>query len=90
MLDAGAIHLSQSLWCNTVVLVRKKDGTLHFFVDFRHLNMWMRKDSYPLPCIQEALESMVGSPFLVNGFKVRLLANKDGSQVTAIHNVYGG
>ena len=61
MLDAGAVHLSQSLWCNMVVLVRKKDGTLHFCVDFRCLNTWMKKDSYPLPCIQEALESMVGS-----------------------------
>ena len=61
MLDAGAIRLSQSPWCNVVVLVRKKDGTLHFCIDFRHLNAWMKKDSYPLPHIQEALESMVGS-----------------------------
>ena len=60
MLDAGAIHPGQSLWCNVVVLVRKKDGTLHFCVNFRHLNAWMRKDLYPLPHIQEALESMVG------------------------------
>ena len=60
MLDAGAICPSQSLWCNAVVLVRKKDGTLHFCVDFRCLNAQTRKDSYPLPCIQEALESMVG------------------------------
>ena len=60
MLDAGAIHLSQSPWCNMVVLVRKKDGTLHFCVYFRCLNAWM-KDSYPLPRIQEVLESMVGS-----------------------------
>ena len=43
-----------------VVLIWKKDGTLHFCVDFRHLNMHMKKDSYPLPQIQEALESMVG------------------------------
>ena len=35
MLDAGAIHPSQSPWCNTMVLVRKKDGTLLFCVDFR-------------------------------------------------------
>ena len=60
MLDAGAIHLSQSPWCNTVVLVSKKDGTLRFCVNFTHLNIQMRKDSYPLPHIQEALKSMVG------------------------------
>ena len=60
MLEAGAIHPSQSPWCNTVVLVWKKDGTLWFCVDFRCLNVHMKKDSYPLPWIQEALESMVG------------------------------
>ena len=59
MLEAGVIRLSQSPWCNVVVLVSKKDGALHFCVDFRHLNAWMKKDSYPLPHIQEALESMV-------------------------------
>ena len=26
MVDGGAIHLSQSPWCNVVVLVHKKDG----------------------------------------------------------------
>ena len=61
MLDAGAIHLSQSPWCNAVVLVRKKDGTLCFCVDFRCLNTWMKKDLYPLPHIQEVLESMAES-----------------------------
>ena len=61
MLDAGVIHLKQSPWCNVVVLVRKKDGTLHFCVNLRCLNTWTKKDSYPLPCIQEALESMAGS-----------------------------
>ena len=61
MLDAGAIRPSQSPWCNVVVLVRKNDGTLRFCVDFRHLNTQTKKDSYPLPCIQEALESMAGS-----------------------------
>ena len=60
MLEAGAIHPSQSPWCNAVVLVRKKDGTLHFCVDFRHLNAWTKKDSYPLPHIKEALESTAG------------------------------
>ena len=53
-----------------VVLVRKKDGTLCFCVDFRHLNTWMRKDLYPLSHIQQALESMAGSAhFLSMDFK---------------------
>ena len=60
ILEAGAIHLSQSPWCNAVILVWKKDGTLHFCMDFRCLNVQMKKDSYPLPQIQEALETMAG------------------------------
>ena len=70
MLEAGAIHLSQSPWCNMVILVWKKDSTLRFCVDFRCLNAHMKKDLYPLPWIQEALESMVGSEhFLSMDFK---------------------
>ena len=61
MLEAGAIHLRQSPWCNVVVMVWKKDGTLHFCVDFMCLNACTKKDTYPLPQIQEALESMAGS-----------------------------
>ena len=60
MLEAGVIHPSQSPWCNMVVLVQKKDSTLHFCVDFRCLNMHTKKDLYPLSQIQEALESMAG------------------------------
>ena len=61
MLDAGAICPSQSPWCNAVVLVRKKDGMLRFCVDFHRFNTHTKKDSYPLPQIQEALESMAGA-----------------------------
>ena len=61
MLESGAIRSSQSAWCNTVVLVRKKDRDLWFCIDFCHLNACMKKDSYPLPQIQEALESLVGA-----------------------------
>ena len=70
MLEAEVIHLSQSPLCNMVILVQKKDGALHFCVDFRHLNVHMKNDSYPPPQIQEALESMVGSAhFLLMDFK---------------------
>ena len=61
MLESGAIRPSQSAWCNAVVLVQKKDGSLWFCIDFCHLNAHMKKDSYLLPKIQEALESLVGA-----------------------------
>ena len=61
MLESGAIRPSQSAWCNAVMLVRKKDGGLHFCINFQHLNTCTKKDSYPLPRIQEALESLVGA-----------------------------
>ena len=61
MLESSAIRPSQSTWCNAVVLVRKKDGSLHFCIDFCCLNACMKKDSYPLPRIQEVLESLVGT-----------------------------
>ena len=61
MLDAGVIQPSNSPWCNAVVLVRKKDGSLHFCIDFRRLNALTVKDSHPLPRICETLESLACS-----------------------------
>ena len=61
MLDGGAIRPSQSPWCNAVVLVRKKDGTLRFCINFRRLNARTKKDAYPLPRMQETMECMVGA-----------------------------
>ena len=61
MLESGAIRPSQIAWCSTVALVQKKDGSLWFCIDFCHLNAHTKKDSYPLPRIQEALESLVGA-----------------------------
>ena len=61
MLDAGVIRPSNSPWCNAVVLVRKKDGSLCFCIDFRKLNSLTVKDSHPLPHICETLESLIGA-----------------------------
>ena len=59
MLEMGAIHPSQSPWCIVVVLVCKNDRGLHFCIDFCRLNARTKKDSYPLPQIQEPIESLV-------------------------------
>ena len=63
ILESGAIRPSQRAWCNAVVLLQKKDGGLWFCIDFCCLNAHMKKDSYPLPRIQEALESLVGAGY---------------------------
>ena len=87
MLDGGAIRLSQSPWCNQVVLVRKKDGGLQFCIDFRRLNSRTKKDAYPLSRMQETMESVVGARFfstmdLKSGFwQVKMV--KDSQQYTA-------
>ena len=61
MLDAGVVRPSNSPWCNAVVLVRKKDGSLRFCIDLRRLTALTVKDSHPLPCICETLESLAGA-----------------------------
>ena len=43
------------------MLVRKKNGSLHFCIDFRRLNSLTVKDSHPLPHICETLESLAGA-----------------------------
>ena len=87
MLDGGAIRLSQSPWCNVVVLVRKKDGGLRFCIDFCRLNSQTKKDAYPFPRMQDTMESMVGTWFfstmdLKLGFWQVKMA-KDSQQYTA-------
>lgn len=44
-----------------MVLVRKKNGRIRFCVDYRKLNEVTKKDSYPLPRINDTLEALAGS-----------------------------
>ena len=87
MLEAGAIHPSQSPWCNTIMLVRKKDGGLHFCIEFCKLNARTQKDSYPLPHIQEAIENLVGARYFscldVNGGFWQITMDEAWKQHTA-------
>jgi len=61
MRESGVIEPSESPWCSPVVLVTKKDGNTRFCVDYRKLNDLTIKDSYPLPRIDDTLDTLSGS-----------------------------
>ena len=63
MLDAGAIQESESPYSSNVVLVRKKDGSLRFCIDFRKLNNRTVRDSYNLPRIDDTIDTLVGAKY---------------------------
>lgn len=66
MLSLGIIQPSISGWCNPVVLVPKKDGTIRFGIDFRYLNTISKFDSYPTPRIDDFIEHLGKAKYLTN------------------------
>ena len=61
MLERDVIQPSTSPWASPIVLVQKKDGSIRFCVDYRKLNTITRKDAYPLPRIDDTLDTLAGS-----------------------------
>jgi len=57
-LEGDVIEPTSSEWGFPVGIVRRKDGTLRFCVDFRLLNVVPKKDSYPLPRMDECIDSL--------------------------------
>ena len=61
MLHKNLITPTKSPWAAPIVLVKKKDGTSRFCVDYRQINAVTRKDAYPLPRVDDILETLAGS-----------------------------
>ena len=61
MLDRSVIQPSSSPWASPVVLVPKKDGSFRFCIDYRRVNAVTRKDAYPLPRVDDTLDTLAGS-----------------------------
>lgn len=63
LLQQGIIEPTKSQWASPVVLAPKADGSLRFCIDYRRLNTITKKDSYPLPRMDDCLDSLGTAKF---------------------------
>ena len=54
----GIVRPSKCSWASPIMLVPEKDGSLRFCIDFRKLNSITKKDVYPLPRIEDILDTL--------------------------------
>ena len=64
MLSTGIIRPSHSSYSSPIVLVRKKDNTSRFCIDFRELNAITVKDRFPLPIIPDLIHNLQGCKYI--------------------------
>lgn len=93
LLETQVIRESCSPYASPIVLVKKKDGGLRMCVDYRGLNSKTRKDAFPLPRIEETLDSLAGACWfstmdLASGYNRVPVAEGDKSK-TAFCTFFG-
>ena len=93
MLKAGVIQPSISEWASAPVLVRKRDGTVRWCVDYRALNSVTVKDVFPLPLVDDCLDTLAGNQWFskldANSAYWQIKINEADRKKTAFITIYG-
>ena len=87
MQDSGIVIPSNSPWSSPVIVVRKKDGTHRFCVDYRRLNATTKGDQFPIPRTDDLLDQIRKSKYfstldLASGYW-QILVHLDSQAKTA-------
>jgi hypothetical protein len=92
-LDKGFIDTSQAPFASPVLFVKKPNGSLRFYIDFRKLNRLTRKDRYPLPLINETFarlaKAKVFTKLDIRQAFYRIRIHLDSEELTTFRTRYG-
>ena len=93
MLKAGIIQESNSDWAAAPVLIRKRDGSVRWCIDYRKLNDVTVKDVFPLPLVDDCLDTLAGNTWFTkldaNAAYWQVGITEEERKKTAFHTKYG-
>lgn len=93
MLAAGIIEPSTSEWESAPVLIIKRDGRVRWCVDYRKLNSVINKDVYPLPLMEDCLDTLAGNTWFskldANSAYYQICVNPEDRDKIAFITKYG-
>ena len=80
-------------WASSPVLIRKRDGTVHWCIDYRGLNNVTVKDVFPLPLVDDCLDTIAGNVWFskldANSAYWQINIKPEDRHKTAFHTRYG-